>query len=100
MNDKLFHAPVAVSVGLGFKQEIASVSEMHRFLTDWFPSRRGPLYDTAVKACDAAARGYITMEQARRAFVSFLEAAGVLHPEIDATLATRTVSRSYGGFAA
>lgn len=46
MHDKLFHSPVALSVGLGFKREIASLAEMHDFLTNWTTSRRGPLFAT------------------------------------------------------
>ncbi|MBZ9809733.1 MULTISPECIES: DUF982 domain-containing protein [unclassified Mesorhizobium] len=100
MHDKLFHSPVALTVGLGFKREIASLAEMHDFLTEWTTSRRGPLYRNAVKACALAIPGYITIEQARRALVEFAEAAGILWPEVDPALGARVVARGRGGYAA
>jgi len=93
---KLFRAPVAVSVGC----EIDSISEAREFLMDWTPSRRGKIYDAAVKACDYAEAGYVTTEQARQAFLTFAENAGILCSGIDYGMAARAVTRSYGGFAA
>ncbi|RUU96490.1 DUF982 domain-containing protein, partial [Mesorhizobium sp. M7A.T.Ca.TU.009.01.3.1] len=83
MHDKLFHSPVALSVGLGFKREIASLAEMHDFLTDWTTSRRGPLYRNAVETCDLAVPGYVSVEQARRALLEFAQAAGILWPDLE-----------------
>ncbi|WP_421912210.1 DUF982 domain-containing protein [Mesorhizobium sp.] len=100
MHEKLFHSPVAITVGLGFKREIASLTEMHDFLTEWSTARRGPLYQNAVKACDLAVPGYLTIEQARRALVAFAEAAGVLWPDVEPAIPTHAVARGYGGFAA
>ena len=100
MHEKLFHSPVAITVGLGFKREVASLTEMHDFLTEWSTSRRGPLYQNAVKACDLAVPGYLTTQQARRALVTFAEAAGILWPDVEPVVATHAVARGYGGFAA
>ena len=77
MADMMFHAPVVFSVGEGYTREIASVTEMLEFLKEWSPSRRGPIYTTAVRAGDAARVGHLTADQARRAFLSFAEAAGI-----------------------
>ncbi len=100
MHDKLFHAPVALTVGLGFKREIASLADMHDFLTNWTTSRRGPLYRNAAEACGLAIPGYVTIEQARVALVEFARAAGIMWPDIDPVAGARAVARGYGGYAA
>jgi hypothetical protein len=100
MHDKLFHSPVALAVGLGLKREISSLAEMHDFLTNWTTSRRGPLYRNAVKACDLAIPGYISIEQARGAFIEFAQATGILWPDFEPALGGHAVARGYGGYAA
>ncbi|UVK47351.1 DUF982 domain-containing protein [Mesorhizobium sp. AR07] len=100
MHDKLFHSPVALTVGLGFKREIVSLAEMHDFLTNWTTARRGPLYRNAVKARDLAVPGYVTIEQARRALVEFAQAAGILWPDLEPSVGVHAVARGYGGYAA
>ena len=100
MYDKLFHSPVALTVGLGFKREIASLAEMHDFLTNWTTSRRGPLHRHAVEACGLALEGGITRDEARHALVEFAQAAGILWPEIEPVIVARAVARGYGGYAA
>lgn len=100
MDDKLFHAPIAVSLKRGHKGQISSVGEMHSFLATWPQMERGPVYDNAFKASEAATAGYITTEQARRALVNFLDVAGVLHPEVKSAFSSRVVTRSHDGFAA
>lgn len=82
-----FQSPVAVMVGLGAKREIRSLQDMREFLADWPPSRRGPVYHTAVRACDAAKVGHLTVEQARRALVEFAKISRILWPEMDAVIA-------------
>jgi hypothetical protein len=99
MHDKLFHAPVALTVGLGFRREIASLADMHDFLTNWTTSRRGPLYRNAVKACDLAIPGYVTIEQARVALVEFARAACILWPDVEPVVGAPAVARGYGGYA-
>ncbi|KRB19573.1 MULTISPECIES: DUF982 domain-containing protein [Mesorhizobium] len=100
MHDKLFHSPVALTVGLGFKREIASLAEMHDFLTNWTTSRRGPLHRNAVEACGLALEGCITRDEARHALVEFAKATGILWPEIEPVIVARAVARGYGGYAA
>jgi hypothetical protein len=41
MDDMLFHTPVAIAVGAGFKREITSLAEMQNFLREWPPAKRG-----------------------------------------------------------
>ncbi|PTE07869.1 DUF982 domain-containing protein [Mesorhizobium helmanticense] len=83
MDDMLFHTPVAIAVGAGFKREIASLAEMQNFLKEWSPARRGPVYETAVRACNAARAGHLTVDQARRAFISFAEVTGMMWTGVD-----------------
>ena len=99
MHDKLFYAPVAVTLGEGVDLQIASIADMEQFLTMWPEFKRGKLYSVAQKACTAARSGYITMDQARRALVSFAEGTGALRAEMEPVIAARAVARGYGGFA-
>ncbi|UVK37824.1 DUF982 domain-containing protein [Mesorhizobium sp. AR10] len=89
MDEMLFHAPVAIAVGAGFKRDIASLAQMQNFLKEWPPARRGPIHATALRACDAARAGHLTTDQARRAFMSFAEAAGILWTGVDPVTALR-----------
>ncbi|MBN9073653.1 MAG: DUF982 domain-containing protein [Rhizobiales bacterium] len=89
-----FQSPVAVMVGLGAKREVCSLRDMHEFLMDWPPSRRGPVYNTAVRACEAARIGHLTVEQARRAFVEFARISRILWPEMDAAIADAALCKA------
>lgn len=100
MHDKLFRTPIALMIGAGERLEIGTLSEAHRFLSMRPQTERGDAYKNARRACEAAAAGYVTMEQARRAVVAFAEAAGMLEPEVAPVAAARAVARGYGGFAA
>ena len=90
MHSLKFETPVAVSVGFDTKIDIRTLMDMHRFLTDWPPSRRTSVYSTAVRACEAARQGYLTAEQARRSLVEFARVNDILWPDMDAVL-TREV---------
>ncbi|TIX53447.1 MAG: DUF982 domain-containing protein, partial [Mesorhizobium sp.] len=50
MHDTMLFTPVAVTVGAGHKRIIASLFDMHEFLTEFPPSRRRLSYGAAVKA--------------------------------------------------
>ncbi|TGV81391.1 DUF982 domain-containing protein, partial [Mesorhizobium sp. M2D.F.Ca.ET.145.01.1.1] len=80
MHDRIFLTPVAVSVGAGHKRMIASLSDMHEYLTEFPPSRRRLSYGAAVKACEAARAGGISAESARDALITFAVTAGILWP--------------------
>ena len=54
MDDMRLQIPVAIAVGAGFKRDIATLAEMQNFLKEWPQARRGKIYDTALRACDAA----------------------------------------------
>lgn len=100
MRNQMFFTPVAVSAGLGIRREIASLSEMHEFLTEWEPSRRRISYGAAVAAVEAARAGEISVAAARDAFITFANTAGVLWPEVQPIISVKPVARGFGGFAA
>jgi len=89
MNEMQLQPPVAIAVGAGFKRDIASLAEMQNFLKEWPAARRGKIYDTAVRACEAARAGHLSTGQARRAFASFVEAAGIKWTGVDPVTALR-----------
>lgn len=81
MPSQMFASPVGISVGLGFRHEISSIDEMYQFLTEWAPSRRGPLHANAVRAAMAARSDIVTVDQAERAFRAFAVGAGIFWEE-------------------
>jgi len=100
MHDAMFFTPVAVSVGAGHKRMLASLFEMHDFLTEFPPSRRRLSYGAAVKACEAARAGKISTEAARDALITFAVTAGILWPPVQPIISVKPVARGYGGYAA
>ncbi|RWH71492.1 DUF982 domain-containing protein [Mesorhizobium sp.] len=100
MHDRMFFTPVALSVGAGHKRMIASLFDMHDFLTEFPPSRRRLSYGAAVKACEAARAGEIPAEAARDALITFAVTAGILWPSDQPIVSVKPVARGYGGFAA
>ncbi|RAZ83148.1 DUF982 domain-containing protein [Mesorhizobium hawassense] len=100
MHDRMFFTPVALSVGAGHKRMIASLFEMHDFLTEFPPSRRRLSCGAAVKACEAARSGDIPAEAARDALITFAATAGVLWPSDQPVISVKPVARGYGGFPA
>ena len=100
MHDKLFSAPVAVSVGVGVRRDLYSLADMHEFLIEWSPSRRRISYGAAVKACEAAIAGDISPASARDALTAFAETAGILWPDGLLPVAINPAARSYAGVAA
>ena len=100
MHDRMFFIPVAVTVGAGHKRMLASLFDMHEFLTEFPPSRRRLSYGAAVKACEAARAGEISIEAARDALISFAMTAGILWSEAAPVISVKPVARSFGGFAA
>ena len=94
MDDMRLQIPVAIAVGAGFKRDIATLAEMQNFLKEWPQARRGKIYDTALRACEMARAGHLTREQARRAFTTFAEAAGIAWTGIDPVTALRLAKAS------
>ena len=100
MHDRMFLTPVAVTVGAGHKRMLASLFDMHQFLTEFPPSRRRLSYGAAVRACEAARAGDISTEAARDALVTFAVTAGILWPAAAPVISVKPVARGFGGYAA
>ncbi|KUM27064.1 hypothetical protein AU467_17800 [Mesorhizobium loti] len=99
MRDRMFFTPVAVSVGAGHKRMIASLSDMHEFLTEFPPSRRRLSYGAAVRACEAARAEEIAAESARDALITFAVTAGILWPADQPIVSVKPAVRGHSGFA-
>ena len=76
-SDIELHPPVAITVGAGFKREIASLTGMQNFLKEWPQATRGDSYAKALRACEAARTGEIDLDKARQAFLVFAQKAGI-----------------------
>jgi hypothetical protein len=77
-SDMPMRKPVAIAVGAGFKREITSLAAMQNFLKEWPRATRGGSYGAAVHACNAARAGRLEADDARKAFLSFAEKAGIM----------------------
>ncbi|TIT98616.1 MAG: DUF982 domain-containing protein, partial [Mesorhizobium sp.] len=51
MNDRIFDSPVYVKSGNSLIQEVACLEDALEFLYEWPKHKRGPGYDTALRAC-------------------------------------------------
>jgi hypothetical protein len=78
MNDRMFDCPVFVKQGTGMIQEIPSIEDALEFLYEWPNKRRGPIYNTALRACRQAFEGDYPLSAARDAFVGFAKSVKIL----------------------
>ncbi|TKT80411.1 DUF982 domain-containing protein [Aquamicrobium sp. LC103] len=77
MNDRMFDKPVFVKNGRSLIEEIACLEDALEFLYEWPKSRRGPIYETAMKACQRAFEGDFSLSGAREAFATFAKSANI-----------------------
>lgn len=77
MNGRTFGSPLQVKDG-AFVREIACLDDALEFLYDWPPQRRGPIYETARRACQRALEGQHPVEIGRSAFAAFARSARIL----------------------
>jgi hypothetical protein len=73
-----FYIPVPLSTGSGNKRNIRTLSEMHEFLSGWPCVRVSPSYEVARRTCSAARAGHLSVEQARRALLTFAQSSDFL----------------------
>ncbi|HEV7415467.1 MAG TPA: DUF982 domain-containing protein [Tianweitania sediminis] len=102
MTNEAFDKPVAVSVGLGFKREIATLDEMHEFLSECSAGSRGPLREAALQACSAARKSGASVALARKALIAFASARGILwdDDEFEPMVASTALRQAVNGYAA
>ncbi len=59
-------------------REITCIHDALLFLDAWPMERRGPIYNTALRACRAACDGSMAADRARSAFLGFARSTGIL----------------------
>ncbi len=97
MNDRTFDRPVFVKKGGGVMvEEIGCLADAFGFLQEWPKNRRGPIFDTAFRACQRAYDGQVPMSVARDAFAGFARSAKILE-DISATMPWMTAPKTGRG---
>jgi hypothetical protein len=66
MNDRVLQNAVFVKSGNNLVQEIACLEDALEFLSEWPKDRRGPIHQTALRACQRASIATIHCPQQRR----------------------------------
>ncbi|RWE39461.1 MAG: DUF982 domain-containing protein [Mesorhizobium sp.] len=77
MGDRTFDRPVLVR-DRQFIQEIGSLDDAFDFLDEWPRERRGPIFETAFRACQRAYDGQIPLSVARDAVAGFARSVKIL----------------------
>jgi hypothetical protein len=96
MNDRMFANPVFVKQGTGIIQEIACLEDALEFLYEWPKNRRGPIYETALRACQRAFDSDYPRSAARDAFAGFAKSAKILE-QVTTPLPWMTPKTGRGG---
>jgi hypothetical protein len=96
VSDRAFDVPVFVKNGAHFIQEICSLDDALDFLEEWPRNRRGPIYETALRACHRAYSRDVPLDVARNAFIGFAKSAGI-HEKVETLLPFPVISRSGRG---
>jgi hypothetical protein len=78
MSEKTFESPVFVRAAEGLIEEIACLEDALEFLYEWPKNRRGPIYQTALRACQKVFESNYPLGAARLAFISFAKSARIL----------------------
>jgi hypothetical protein len=85
VNDRDFDVPLYVRTGEHLIQEITTLDDALDFLEEWPANLQGPIYETALRACQRAYNGDVSLSVARGAFAGFAKSARI-HEEVDALL--------------
>lgn len=96
MNDRMFDSPVFVKRGNSLIEEIACVEDALEYLYEWPKNRRGPIFQTALRACQRAFDSDYPLRAARDTFCGFAKAAKVLE-DISAPLPRMASANGRGG---
>lgn len=78
MSDRMFDSPVFVKSGNALLEEIACLEDALEFLYEWPVKRRGPIYGTALRACQRAFDSGYPLSAAKQAFCGFAKSANIL----------------------
>jgi hypothetical protein len=96
MNDRMFDTPVFIKGEDSLIQEIACLEDALDFLYEWPKDRRGPIYETALRACQRAFDRSYPLPAAREAFCGFAKSARI-YEEVSAALPWLVGNRGQGG---
>ena len=96
MSERTFDNPVFVKDGNHLIQEISCLEDALEFLYEWPQSRRGPIYHTALRACQKVYERNYPLSAARNAFAGFARSARILE-DINAPLPWITAKPGRGG---
>ncbi|RUV37797.1 DUF982 domain-containing protein [Mesorhizobium sp. M7A.F.Ca.MR.148.00.0.0] len=77
MSDRTFDQPVLVKNG-GFIQEIGCLDDAFDFFDEWPREQRGPIFETAFRACQRAHDGQVPLTVARDAVAGFARSVKIL----------------------
>ena len=72
-----FNVAVHVSDVDNVEWEISSIHDALVFLERWPHERRGPIYQTALRACTASTEARLSCGDGRLAFIGFARSAGI-----------------------
>ncbi|WP_018431221.1 DUF982 domain-containing protein [Hoeflea sp. 108] len=78
MSDRMFDSPVFVKSGSNLIEEIACLEDALEFLYEWPRNRRGPIYGTALRACQRAFDNGYPLSAAKQAFTGFAKSVNIL----------------------
>ena len=78
MNDRAFDAPIYIRTGEHLIQEIITLDDALDFLEEWPSNLQGPIYQTALQACQRAYSRAVPLDTARNAFAGFAKSARIL----------------------
>jgi hypothetical protein len=96
MSDRTFDNPVFVKDGNHLIQEIACLEDALEFLYEWPKNRRGPIHQTALRACQKVYESDYPLSAARDAFAGFAKSARILE-NVTAALPWMTAKKGRGG---
>lgn len=77
MNALPFNLPVHVGDVDNVEWEISTIHDALTFLERWPQERRGPIYQTALRACRASKEAQLPCGDGRLAFIGFARSAGI-----------------------
>jgi len=79
MADQRFSTSLRVRVGTdGTVRDVSTVQDACEVLIDWPSARRGPFYQSAREAVEAALDGNVSAMAAQEAFAALCDHAGIL----------------------
>jgi hypothetical protein len=78
MSERTFDSPVFVKDGNRLVREIFCLEDALEFLYEWPQQRRGPIFHTALRACQRAFDSDYPLSAARNAFAGFAKSARIL----------------------